>query len=139
MNTTKYKTKQLDELLDYLKSTKGNHLIVSDIINHFKSKDIKIGTTTIYRLLEKLVNEGIVNKYYIDNQTSACFEYIGHNHKESSCYHLKCENCNKLIHLHCNEIDDLQHHIFNHHKFKLNPIKTVFYGLCDDCTKKLGR
>ena len=42
MNTTKYKTKQLDELLDYLKSTEGNHLIVSDIINHFKSKDIKI-------------------------------------------------------------------------------------------------
>ena len=71
-----YKTKQMTELLTFLKSVQGSHVTVSDICDYFQTKRIAVGTTTIYRHLEKMVKEGVVAKYVIDGTSSACFEYI---------------------------------------------------------------
>ena len=93
--------------------------------------------TTVYRQLDKMVNEGLVAKYVIDGSSSACFEYTGdsrHECKEQT-YHCKCEKCGKLIHLQCSEVENLTQHIKEHHGFKLNPLRTVFYGICSDCQK----
>ena len=49
------------------------------------------------------------------------------------CFHCKCEKCGKLIHLHCDEIEEMQMHLFSEHRFKMNPMRTVFYGLCEQC------
>ena len=56
----------MTELLDFLQSVKGSHVTVSDINNYFREKDIDVGMTTIYRNLEKLVSEGVVAKYVVD-------------------------------------------------------------------------
>ena len=76
-NRKHYQTKQRDELLTFLKDRSGQHITVSDICEHFKSKDKPIGTTTIYRQLEKMVDQGIVAKYVIDVGSPACFEFVG--------------------------------------------------------------
>ncbi len=39
----------------------------------------------------------------------------------------------KLIHLQCDEIEEMQIHLFSEHRFKMNPMRTVFYGLCEQC------
>ena len=91
---------------------------------------------TVYRQLEKLVKNSSVVKYTIDNTSSACFEYVGEdNQSKQSTYHLKCEHCGKIIHLSCNEIEEFENHISSHHNFKVDPAKTVFYGLCENCAK----
>ena len=54
-----YKTKQMTELHIFLKSTKGRHVTVNEICDYFKDKGISVGTTTIYRHLEKMVKEEI--------------------------------------------------------------------------------
>lgn len=139
MSTTKttYKTRQHDELLVYLKKMAGKHITVSEISAYFKSIGKPIGTATIYRHLDKMVNEGTVNKYTLDNCSSACFEYIGDNsHQGSFCFHYKCEICGKLIHLQCDEFKELEKHLLAHHQFALNPQKTVFYGICNECREK---
>ena len=134
---TKYKTKQHDELLAYLKTVKGQHITVAEISAYFKSTDNPIGTATIYRHLEKMVDEGIVNKYTIDSSSSACFEYIGDgSHSNEVCFHYKCEVCGKLVHLHCEEFKELEKHLLEHHQFMLNPMRTVFYGTCKECRNK---
>lgn len=131
-----YRTKQKEMLLEYLRSAEGEHVTAGDVCEYFKSKGLPIGQSTVYRRLESLVDEGIIKKYTIDNQASACFEYIGDEcHHEGNCYHLKCENCGKLFHLHCDEIDMLQDHIGKEHEFTLDPVRTVFYGTCKDCSK----
>ena len=102
-----YSTKHRDELLEYMKNTEG-HITAGDICMHMRSCGVNIGTATVYRHLEKMVDEGIVNKYIVDEGSSACYEYVsGCDHKASSCYHLKCEKCGKLIHLGCEEISEL--------------------------------
>ncbi|MCR5726347.1 MAG: transcriptional repressor [Lachnospiraceae bacterium] len=130
-----YKTKQRENLLKYLKSVPGKHITVFDVCEYFKEQGEPIGQSTVYRQLERLVDEGIINKYIIDANSPACFEYVeAEKHCcEETCFHCKCEKCGKLIHLHCDELKELQGHLYEHHNFKLNPMRTVFYGLCEEC------
>lgn len=134
-NKAQYQTKQRDELLTYLESMSGQHITVKDVCEYFKNQGKAIGTTTVYRQLEKMVNQGIVTRYVIDAGSPACFEYVGadSHHQEGICYHCKCEICGKLVHMHCEEIPQMQQHIKEHHGFTINPIRTVFYGVCESC------
>lgn len=131
----KYKTKQKAELIQYLKSVKGKHLSAKDICDYFKHNAISISQSTIYRQLEELVKDGIINKYIIDSNSPACFEYIDqahHCHKDI-CFHFKCEKCGKLIHLDCDELKDISKHLLKEHHIQLDTSRTVLYGLCEEC------
>jgi Fur family ferric uptake transcriptional regulator len=136
MNTrSKYKTKQREILLGYLKDKSGVHVTANDVCEYCKNQGSSIGQSTIYRHLESLVDEGIINKYIIDANSPACFEYVGEEVHEDGevCFHCKCEKCGKLIHLHCDVLKDIKYHLFEDHKFELNSMRTVFYGVCEDC------
>ncbi len=132
---TSYRTKQQDLLLAYLKSTRGRHFTVEEVRAHFASAQAAIGVATIYRHLEKLVAEGTVNKYIIDENSAACFEYTGccDCGADEQHFHLKCESCGRLIHLECDELALIRDHLQKEHGFVLNPLRTVFYGKCADC------
>ncbi|MCR5451756.1 MAG: transcriptional repressor [Lachnospiraceae bacterium] len=132
---TKYKTKQRDVLLNFLENAKGSHVTAGDVCEYCKKQGSSIGQATVYRQLEAMVDEGIVNKYIIDGNTPACFEYVGEEvHSDGEmCFHCKCEKCGKLIHMHCDELVMIRQHLLEHHDFLINPMRTVFYGLCDEC------
>ena len=131
----KYKTKQKETLLQYLETIPGTHVTAGDVCEHFKKQGTMIGQSTVYRQMESLVDEGILNKYIIDGNSPACFEYVSPDAHEDTevCFHCKCEKCGKLIHLHCDELEEIQTHILKEHRFKMDPMRTVFYGLCENC------
>ena len=131
----RYQTKQMAELLTYLKSVKGSHVTVHDICTYFESRGITVGMTTVYRNLERMVQEGIAAKYTVEGSPSACFEYIEDRGPcaEPSCYHCKCEKCGKLIHLQCSELGGIDRHLSSDHGFKMDTMRTVFYGICAQC------
>ncbi len=133
-----YKTKQREIMLSYLESRPGVHITAADVYDHFRAQGVTIGQSTVYRQLEKFVDEGILNKYILESGSSACFEYVGMSvHKKNeTCFHCKCEKCGKLIHLKCEELEEIKNHLYSEHKFKLDPLRTVFYGMCDDCLEK---
>ncbi len=132
-----YKTKQKEELMEYLTKVPGEHFTVSDVCEYFKSKGSPIGQTTVYRQIDRLVDEGLVNKYIIDANSPACFEYMGPDSHvgQGICFHCKCEKCGKLIHLHCEELDEIVGHMQAEHGFMMDPRRTVFYGICEECSK----
>lgn len=136
-----YKTKQREELMEYLMTIPGKHITVNDICNHFKQEGRNIATATVYRQLEKMVDEGIVKKYIIDANSPACFEFSPEEEEcgPEVCFHCKCEECGRLIHLHCEELEEIKEHLVADHGFVLNPLRTVFYGLCDQCSSKAKR
>lgn len=131
----RYRTKQMTELVDFLRSVHGRHVTVNEIRDHFKKHGVAIGTATVYRHLEKMVDDGTVAKYVIDGTSGACFEYIadGGECHEPICFHCKCEECGKLIHLECDELAGIGRHLNADHGFRLDAQRTVFYGLCEDC------
>ena len=131
-----YRTKQRENLLSFLAEHPHTHFTAADICEHFRTGEQKIGTTTVYRQLERLVSEGQVKKYQFEEGDSACFEYIGEKEDTVPCYHLKCEVCGRLIHLECREITMFEQHITEHHGFLIDPKRTVFYGICQDCRRR---
>ena len=138
-----YKSKHYDELVSWFQTIPGQHVTVQEIYAHFVERGTNIGMTTLYRLLDRLTEEGTVAKYTVDPTSPACYELVksktgnaaGGADEQPACYHCKCEICGKLIHLHCEEIKELQAHLFREHHFQLNPMRTVMYGICEDCLK----
>ena len=136
---SQYKTKQREALLRYLMTVPGEHVTAADVCAHFRGQGAAIGTATVYRHLENLVDEGLVSKYVIDGASPACFEYIGGGCGDEPCFHCKCMRCGTLIHLHCGELAGLGQHIAAEHGFTIDPMRTVFYGVCDACRSAEAR
>lgn len=130
-----YNTKQKENLLAYLIKNKDKHTNVQEISAYLTAEGTPMGTATIYRQLDKLVENGIVRKYVFDGKTGACYQYI---ESENGChehFHLKCISCGQLIHIDCDHLHGINRHIYEEHSFKVDSSQTVFYGICSDCTE----
>ena len=132
---TGYKTRAQEELFAYFRETPGVHHTANELKAYFAHKGTPIGTATIYRQLERFVEEGRIHKYFMGTGESACYALEETAEACSSHFHCKCELCGSLIHLECEEMKEMQEHLLDHHGFAWNPGKTVFYGLCDQCRK----
>lgn len=135
MNNSGYKTKQRQAILDFLIENKDSHVTVSQISDYLERKGTHVGVTTIYRHLDKLLEQGLVRKYTVDGTTSACFQYADAEEGCKEHFHLKCEKCGKLIHLNCDHVSEMCRHILGDHGFCIDLFRTVFYGICEDCAK----
>lgn len=129
-----YNTRQKENLLAFLIENKDKHTTVQEISLYLTNEGTPMGTATIYRQLDKLVENGLVRKYILDGKTGACYQYI---RQEDGCiehYHLKCTSCGQLIHFSCNYLSDINNHILEHHGFTVDSSQTVFYGKCAQCS-----
>ena len=131
-----YNTKQKEDILSYLRANSERHVSVGDILDHLKQEGREVGTTTVYRYLDRLCRQGEVRKYVIDETSGACYQYIADAEECSEHFHLKCIRCGKLIHVDCAYLGELGEHIGAHHGFKVDRSKTVFYGTCGACLEK---
>lgn len=126
-----YRTKHKYELINYLEKHQNQHLTISKMQEDLKS----IPVATLYRLVDALVEEGLLRKYIIGPNSACCFQY----NQGNSChehFHLVCEKCGKLIHLECDEVNHLLDHIQDEHSFKIDVSRINLYGLCDECQKE---
>lgn len=124
-----YNTKQKDIIYDVIKKQKYP-FTVKDIYNHLNKK---VGLTTIYRLIDSLVNDGYLTKE-IGNDNNTYYQYINKCEEENHFY-LKCISCGQLIHVDCSFVEELSNHIISHHKFKLSKDHIIINGLCEECQR----
>lgn len=124
-----YSTKQKELILDVIKSKK-KEFTIKDIFNELDG----VGLTTVYRLVDKLVEDGLINKN-ISKDNITTYEYLEKCDHENHFY-LKCDICKKLEHVDCDCIDELYNHINKNHKFKLNKENIVINGTCSKCEKR---
>ena len=134
-----YRTRQGDELLQYLKSCPGMHLTAAQIRAHLEAAGTPLGMATVYRHMDKLVQDGLARRYTLDAGDGACYEYVGEDPAQdcTAHFHCKCERCGALIHLDCDELQAIHAHLLSHHGFAWNAGKTVFYGICQRCRDAL--
>lgn len=123
-------------------NTKQKELILSKIIcinKVFTVKDIyeqvkdQCGLTTVYRVIDKLVEEKRIVKYIKDNETY--YQFLSECN-EINHFYLRCDECGSLIHVDCDCIDDLTTHIIREHQFVLNKENVIINGVCANCLKK---
>ena len=136
MKQTGYNTRQKTAIAEQIKALGDEHFTIDGLCDLMAKKGEVVGRTTVYRLLEKLTEDGAVKKFVMPQGESSCYQYVGgHNHCNEH-FHLKCETCGSLIHMECDEMNELIEHIKDHHGFVLNPLKTVIYGVCEGCSSK---
>ena len=131
-----YNTKQRAAILQYVASLDGAHVTAAQTVAHFAGGSVSIGRTTVYRHLEKLTENGQLRRYTTDGISGACYQFVGVMENCDAHLHLKCEDCGELIHLECHILSELERHVLARHAFRVNVLKTVLYGKCDDCIKR---
>ena len=129
-----YNTKQQECVLECLKKNNGKHMTADEIYIVLRQQGNPVGKTTVYRHLEKLTNEGVIRRFTIGDNTSACYQLTDSHCSEH--YHLKCSGCGRLIHIECDYLDELAEHLLKEHSFVLDRCKTVLYGKCSECAKE---
>jgi Fur family ferric uptake transcriptional regulator len=131
-----YHTKQQEIILKYLRQKGAGYVTVSHIAAHLKEQGQSVGLTTIYRQLDKFEREGIVHKIVLDGNSGACYQYAG---EKNDSFLLKCEGCGGIMPMECSHMEELYRHVLEEHSFRVNPHRTMFYGICDGCLHKKGQ
>lgn len=129
-----YKTRQRDLIFEFFVANKEKHVTADEVLEHLKGQGNSVGKSTVYRYLDRLVNEGKVRKYYIEEGMGACYQYVGDKEECNNHFHLKCIRCGRLIHIKCDYLSEVDEHISKHHDFKVDNTKTVLYGICNRCS-----
>ena len=127
-----YKTKQREQVLDFLKHNSDKCLSADEIIDGLSTDEKKASKATVYRCLEIFTGDGTVSKFIGAKGDSALYRYNGGH---SDHFHLKCTNCSRTECVECGFIGRMQSHFFEHHGFTVSRTQTVFYGLCRACSR----
>lgn len=124
-----YNTEKRTELLNFLKQQNGRALTVDEICDGIL-KDGR-GKSTVYRLVSRLVDEGVLRRISDGRTRRVTYQYI----YSGSCaehLHLKCKSCGRLIHL-----DDVTSHILEKRIMKSEGFVlddgALLYGRCESC------
>ena len=136
MDKVKRNTKQKKEVIEFLKINSNKHLNIQEIKEGVTNE---IGLTTIYRVINSLIKAGEILKKPLENSQGFCYQYNSKNDtcKKNNHYHLICEICNKLFHYENDNISKIYVDIEKELNFKVNNQRIAFYGICDDCNKKI--
>ena len=124
-----YNTKQRELILNTIKK-QTKEFTIKDIYKEVKKE---AGLTTIYRLIDKLVNDNIIRKT-LEKDNKTYYQYLEKCEEENHFY-LKCDKCKNMQHIDCDCIKDLSNHILKNHKFKTNKENIIINGLCNKCIK----
>lgn len=132
-----YNTKTKEKIISFLIQQKGKTFSTKEIYYYLKANDVNIDLSTVYRNLDMLHKDGMVQKFYNSNGKTSVYQY---NEKSDHCHehlHIQCIKCGKLVHLDCEYmngfLDDFIGHLNIHHKFSLELEPSMLYGVCDSC------
>ena len=117
----------------YMEANAERQFTVDALYEALTANGATVGKSSVYRLCEKLCEEGILRKFREHEQSSATFQFVGSDADCGQHLHLKCSTCGRLIHLECSMSRELVAHILKDHGFRIDSKKSVLWGLCDQC------
>ena len=127
-------TKQKEMILSCLKENSHTHVTAETVVEFLKSQNQSVGKATIYRYLTFLEEQGQVKKYLLPESHSSCYQFIGENSICNEHFHMMCDGCRKVVHFYNVALSNLVRQLNTENEFVLNDCKTVFHGLCKECT-----
>ena len=130
-----YMTRQQQAVLSCIEA-RGDGCTAAELAELLHRQGQAVGLTTVYRQLEKLERRGLVHKVVTDE--GARYQYCRAHQSGHACFMIKCEQCGRMEHVACAHLDELYAHLSQEHQFRINPHRTLFYGLCQTCTQEAG-
>ena len=140
LQNSSYKlTHQRKVVLEVFVDNPGTHLSAEEVHDILKQRSADIGFATGYRSLELLCDKeiGILQKIEFGD---GCARYElnltepnTHQH-----HHLICTKCKKVTEFSEDMLDALETDIMKKCGFKVTDHQVKFFGLCEECQKKLA-
>lgn len=99
------------------------------------SDDVKCSVSTVYRLISRLSEEGIVHKHARDGSRKFYYQYVS----AEACrdhLHLKCEGCGRLYHMDDETSERVLRDVLSSSGFSVDEAKTVLSGICSSCRRQ---
>ncbi len=126
-----YQTKQKVAIYECINDNKDAYFSIDKIVEDLKRKDINVGRTTVYRFIRNLVEQGKLNTFTNSKNSSTYYQVI--NTEDNPHIHFRCEKCDKILKIDCNEYNNFINHIEKSHSLNITGIKTVISGRCSVC------
>lgn len=140
LQNSSYKlTHQRKVVLEVFVDNPGTHLSAEEVHDILKQRSADIGLATVYRSLELLCDKeiGILQKIEFGDGCSRyelnLTEPNTHQH-----HHLICTKCKKVTEFSEDMLDALETDIMKKCGFKVTDHQVKFFGLCEECQKKLA-
>ncbi len=126
-----YQTRQKKQLLDFLQQNSSNPLSIEEIAAGLKEGT---GKSTVYRLVNRLVEEGSVRRFTQGNSRHFVYQLLD-CHGCSDHMHCRCVSCGKLFHMDHKASSNLKETLALG-GFSLDTANTTLLGTCQGCTGK---
>lgn len=128
-----YSTEQRQQLLAFLKKHRDRQFSVDEISEELNAcSDISI--SSVYRNINKMVENGDIVRRAVDGSRKFTYQYVGDSCCQSHI-HMKCEACGKLVHVDSELSEYISKMAACNNDFNINKKKTILYGSCVDCKK----
>ena len=126
-------SKNRDDVISLLQQG-ASPMAVEDIYESIKKLNNKISLSTVYRIIEKLVNLNIVHKVTTLDDNRALYEIVKDSHTHH--HYMICVKCKKMIPIDDCPVKELEKSIEDKTGFSITGHKFELYGECKNCAQK---
>ncbi len=129
-----YRTEQKKLLLAYLQANGTEAYTVEALVEGMSRMygELAPGTSTVYRLMTRLVEEGRVKRFSKSGGRGYVYQIVAGRSCQTHL-HMKCVLCGRLLHLSEALTEKLGKQVCAEQGFLLRAEETVLFGLCDQC------
>ncbi|BAT54467.1 ferric uptake regulation protein [Nostoc sp. NIES-3756] len=120
------RTRSQERILNLLQTIKQG-ISAQDIYVELRNRNQSMGLATVYRSLEALKLEGLVQVRTLANGEAL------YSLAQQDKHHLTCLQCGASIPIHQCPVHDLEDQLQTAHKFKIFYHTLEFFGLCGSC------
>lgn len=121
-------TKHRNSILEVIEQNK-QPVSSESIFLKLKEQGVSISLSTVYRVLEALVEKGLVVKTNVTDDNRALYEINDMEHK----HHLVCIKCRKLLTIDGCPLEDYEKAIEEKLGFSIKGHKLELFGYCRNC------
>lgn len=122
-------------ILQVLVDNVGKHLSAEDVLYILRGKDIKVGQATVYRCLDSLAQQGILDRLDFGDGSHR-YEINEGEERAHSHHHLVCRKCGAVMDFDEDLLGELEQRVEQQRGFKIIDHQVTFHGLCRDCQDK---
>ena len=123
------RTQNQERIVEILKGL-TKPVSAQDLYMKLRSHGHSIGLATVYRSLEALKLEGLVQMRTLSSGESL------YSLPQEDRHHLTCLRCGRSISIDECPVHELEHELQHDHKFRIYYHTLEFFGLCPDCQAK---
>ena len=131
-----YHTKIYQKITEFVNTEKEGSFDAQEVYDYLNAQEIRANLVTIYRNLDKMVDNNMIVKFKSSKSTSMLYRVVD---QKANCHrhlHLQCRTCGKIYHLDGEIMEQIDNYIKNHYNFDIDCQNSMLTGICAECQKK---